>query len=70
MLPEGVLEDDGADRGILFFCLQANLARQFEFVKTVDQRRHLLRPPAEKTTFARPQDGTGRFPSGSRSASA
>ena len=34
MLPEGVLEDDGADRGILFFCLQASLARGFEFVKT------------------------------------
>ena len=33
-LPEGVLEDDGADRGILFFCLQANLDRGFEFVKT------------------------------------
>ena len=34
MLPKGVLEDDGADRGILFFCLQARLAQRFEFVKT------------------------------------
>jgi deferrochelatase/peroxidase EfeB len=34
MLAKGVLEDDGADRGILFFGLQAQLARQFEFVKT------------------------------------
>jgi Dyp-type peroxidase family len=34
MLPEGVLEDDGVDRGILFACIQANLERQFEFVKT------------------------------------
>jgi hypothetical protein len=32
--PDAVLGDDGADRGILFFCLQANLARGFEFVKT------------------------------------
>jgi len=34
MLPEGVLEDDGADRGIVFACLGTHLARQFEFVKT------------------------------------
>jgi hypothetical protein len=44
MLAKGALEDDGADRGILFFGLQAQLARQFEFVKdAVDQRRDLLR---------------------------
>ena len=34
MLPQGVLEDDGADRGIMFVGLQAHLDRQFEFVKT------------------------------------
>jgi Dyp-type peroxidase family len=33
-LPDGVLEDDGADRGILFTCIVADLDRQFEFVQT------------------------------------
>src|SRR5690242_18941458 len=32
MLADGVLEDDGADRGIMFACIGAHLARQFEFV--------------------------------------
>ena len=30
-LPEGA-EDDGRDRGVIFMCLQASLARGFEFV--------------------------------------
>ena len=34
MLPEGVLEDDGVDRGIIFVFAGAHLHRQFEFVKT------------------------------------
>ena len=34
ILPEGVLEDDGADRGIMFVFAGAHLKRQFEFVKT------------------------------------
>jgi len=32
-LPEGVLEDDGADRGLMFAFVGANIARQFEFVQ-------------------------------------
>lgn len=32
-LPEGVLEDDGEQRGLLFVCLCASIARQFEFVQ-------------------------------------
>lgn len=32
-LPEGVLDDDGADRGLLFAAVNANLARQYEFVQ-------------------------------------
>ena len=56
MLPEGVLEDDGADRGILFFCLQANLARQFEFVKTQwINDGTFFGTPAEIDPFAGPQ---------------
>jgi deferrochelatase/peroxidase EfeB len=34
LLPEGVLEDDGADRGIIFAFVGANLGRQFEFVQS------------------------------------
>lgn len=34
MLPDGVLEDDGVDRGIVFVFAGAHLKRQFEFVKT------------------------------------
>ncbi len=33
-LPEGVIEDDGVDRGIVFVFAGAHLKRQFEFVKT------------------------------------
>jgi Dyp-type peroxidase family len=34
MLPDGVLDDDGVDRGIVFVFAGAHLKRQFEFVKT------------------------------------
>src|SRR5213595_1735503 len=34
MLADGVLEDDGVDRGIVFVFVGAHLKRQFEFVKT------------------------------------
>ena len=62
MLPEGVLEDDGADRGILFFCLQANLARGFEFVKTQwINEGTFFGTPAEKDPLVGPNDGTGGF---------
>jgi Dyp-type peroxidase family len=33
-LPDGVTEDDGVDRGIIFVFAGAHLKRQFEFVKT------------------------------------
>ncbi|MBV8067233.1 MAG: Dyp-type peroxidase [Candidatus Eremiobacteraeota bacterium] len=33
-LHEGVLEDDGADRGLMFAFVGANIARQFEFVQS------------------------------------
>jgi deferrochelatase/peroxidase EfeB len=34
LLPEGALEDDGADRGLMFAFVGANLGRQFEFVQS------------------------------------
>ena len=33
-LPEGLLEDDGADRGLMFAFVGAHLGRQFEFVQS------------------------------------
>ena len=33
-LPEGVMEDDGADRGLMFGFVGAHLGRQFEFVQS------------------------------------
>ncbi|MFF1684089.1 MULTISPECIES: hypothetical protein [unclassified Streptomyces] len=33
-LPDGVLEDDGADRGLMFAFIGAHLGRQFEFVQS------------------------------------
>ncbi|HSV39182.1 MAG TPA: Dyp-type peroxidase [Nocardioidaceae bacterium] len=32
-LPEDVTEDDGADRGLVFVCFQASIARQFEAIQ-------------------------------------
>jgi Dyp-type peroxidase family len=62
MLPSGVLDDDGADRGILFFCLQAQLARQFEFVKTewVNDGT-FYGSPGEIDPLVGPSDGAGAF---------
>lgn len=34
LLPEGVFEDDGADRGLIFAFVGAHLGRQFEFVQS------------------------------------
>ncbi|MER6175833.1 Dyp-type peroxidase [Streptosporangium sp. NPDC001681] len=34
LLPDGVLEDDGADRGLMFTFVGAHLGRQFEFVQS------------------------------------
>jgi deferrochelatase/peroxidase EfeB len=62
ILPEGVLKDDGADRGILFFCLQARLDRGFEFVKTqwINQGT-FIGAPEEMDPLAGPNDETRRF---------
>ena len=34
LLPEGELEDDGQDRGIIFAFVGAHIGRQFEFVQS------------------------------------
>ena len=62
MLPEGVLEDDGVDRGIVFVFAGAHLKRQFEFVKTQWINDGIfIGAPAEKDPLAGPNDGSGMF---------
>ena len=62
MLPEGVLEDDGADRGIVFVFAGAHLRRQFEFVKTQWLNDGIfIGAPAEKDPLVGPNDGSGEL---------
>ncbi|MGC2003328.1 Dyp-type peroxidase [Trebonia sp.] len=62
MLPEGVFEDDGADRGIIFVFAGAHPKRQFEFVKTQWLNDGIfIGAPAEKDPLAGANDGTGTF---------
>jgi deferrochelatase/peroxidase EfeB len=61
-LPEGVFEDDGIDRGLMFAFVGANLGRQFEFV----QREWMndgafFGAASEKDPVAGTGDGTGTF---------
>ena len=44
--PKGVLEDDGADRGIMFAFVGANIGRQFEFVQSSGSTTESLLGPA------------------------
>ena len=48
--PPGVLEDDGADRGLMFAFVGAHLDRQFEFVQQqwVNDGK-FIGAPAERT---------------------
>jgi len=61
-LPTGVLEDDGAERGIMFAFVGAHLARQFEFVQTqwVNDGR-FIGAPSEKDPLIGSNDGSGQF---------
>ena len=60
MLPDGVLEDDGADRGIIFVFAGAHLKRQFEFVKTQWLNDGIfIGAPPEKDPLVGPNDGSG-----------
>jgi Dyp-type peroxidase family len=61
-LPPGVLEDDGADRGIIFVAVMAHLERQFEFIKTEWINQGLFfGAPDEKDPLVGPNDGTGQL---------
>jgi len=62
MLPDGVLDDDGADRGIMFACLGTHLARQFEFVKTEwVNKGTFFGTPDERDPLVGPNTGGEQF---------
>jgi Dyp-type peroxidase family len=62
MLPDGILDDDGADRGIVFVFAGAHLNRQFEFVKTQWLNDGIfIGAPAEKDPLVGSNDSTGVF---------
>ncbi|MEU7853893.1 Dyp-type peroxidase [Nonomuraea sp. NPDC049141] len=59
-LPEGVLEDDGADRGLVGVFIGANLERQFEFIKAEwVNDGNFIGFPGEKDPVAGHHGGTG-----------
>ena len=64
LLPHGVLEDDGADRGIMFAFVGAHLKRQFEFVQSewVNGGAFLGLGDAEDPVTGRGQEGSFTLP--------
>lgn len=62
MLPDGVMEDDGEDRGIIFVGAATHLERQFEFLKTqwVDDGV-FIGAPDELDPLVGAADGEGQF---------
>ncbi len=62
VLPEGVLEDDGADRGIVFAFIGSHIGRQFEFVKTQWLNDGIfIGAPTEDDPLVGQNDGPGTF---------
>ena len=62
MLPDGVIEDDGIDRGIIFVFAGAHLKRQFEFVKTQWLNDGIfIGAPLESDPLVGPHDDSGSF---------
>jgi Dyp-type peroxidase family len=61
-LPPGELEDDGADRGIIFVFAGAHIKRQFEFVKTQWLNDGIfIGAPLEKDPLVGPNDESSGF---------
>ncbi|UNK46356.1 Dyp-type peroxidase [Arthrobacter sulfonylureivorans] len=61
-LPDGVLEDDGKDRGIIFVFVGAHIKRQFEFVKTQWLNDGIfIGAPSEADPLVGTGDGTTSF---------
>jgi Dyp-type peroxidase family len=62
LLPAGVLEDDGVDRGLAFVFVGADLTRQFEFVQSQWVKDGVFfGAPGEKDPIAGPNGGTDQF---------
>ena len=62
MLPDGVTEDDGVDRGIIFVFAGAHLKRQFEFVKTQWLNDGIfIGAPLESDPLVGPHDDSSSF---------
>jgi Dyp-type peroxidase family len=62
MLPEGQVEDDGAERGIVFIFMGADLVRQFEFLKTQwANNGDFAGLGSEKDPIVGDNDATGTF---------
>jgi Dyp-type peroxidase family len=62
MLPDGEMEDDGEDRGIIFVFAGAHLKRQFEFVKTQWLNDGIfIGAPDEKDPLVGPNDESSGF---------
>jgi Dyp-type peroxidase family len=62
VLPQGELDDDGADRGIIFVFAGAHLKRQFEFVKTQWLNDGIfIGAPLEKDPLVGSNDGSSGF---------
>ncbi len=63
MLPPGVLEDDGAERGLAFVFVGANLERQFEFVQSewVNKGQFFHGPANDKDPIAGANNGSDQF---------
>ncbi|MBV8345768.1 MAG: Dyp-type peroxidase [Candidatus Eremiobacteraeota bacterium] len=62
-LPDGMMEDDGVDRGLMFAFVGANLARQFEFVQSewINNSAFFAGPATERDPIAGAGDGSGTF---------
>jgi Dyp-type peroxidase family len=62
-LPRGILEDDGAERGLIFAFVGANLGRQFEFVQSEWMNSStFFGGTTERDPVSGSADGTGSFP--------
>lgn len=61
-LPEGVMEDDGADRGLMFLFIGAHIKRQFEFVQSAWLNGgEFIAATGQKDPITGCNDGTGDF---------
>jgi Dyp-type peroxidase family len=61
-LPEGVLEDDGVDRGIMFAFIGSHLKRQFEFVQSEwINNGEFFGDSSDKDPVSGASDGDGAF---------